>query len=192
MIMARLRRKGRIFRGRNMAIPEQVKRQAMDAVSHKETTAQIRMLKEGESSSPPPTRDGNRMSEKIAQMQRGGAASSVAKTMEDRSSDATSSSAFGEAMADWTSEGHQGPGVPTFVTAPKGEREVDRPRVPADPRFRKPVQPTTVTPGGNGTLTSMVVPARGTDVILRTAPTQAARSLMPSRPRPPFPFRPAA
>jgi hypothetical protein len=43
---------GRICRGKSMAIPEHVKKQAMDAVSHKETTQMIRMYQNKDAAAP--------------------------------------------------------------------------------------------------------------------------------------------
>ena len=55
-------------------IPDDVKRQAMDAVAHKETTAQIRLVKDNGSLSPTPTpnKESTKAAEKIAQMHRDG------------------------------------------------------------------------------------------------------------------------
>ncbi len=56
------------------SIPDHVKKQAMDAVSNKETTAQIRLVKDNGSVSPvaTPSRETDKVSEKIAQLQKGG------------------------------------------------------------------------------------------------------------------------
>lgn len=43
--------------------------------------------------------------------------------------------------------------------------------------------------GGRGTRISISVPARRADLTFKMPPTQAARSRMPSRPKPPLPFR---
>ena len=55
-------------------IPDDVKRQAMDAVSNKETTAQIRLVKDNGSMSPTPSpnKESTKAAEKIAQMHRAG------------------------------------------------------------------------------------------------------------------------
>ena len=68
------RGQGGVEQSTRTPIPEHVKMQAMDAVGHKETTGQIRLVKENGSPTPPagPARDTDRTGEKIAQMQRSG------------------------------------------------------------------------------------------------------------------------
>lgn len=55
-------------------IPEHVRKQAMDAVSHSETASQIRLVRDnGDITAPAtPSRESQRIAEKIAQMNRSG------------------------------------------------------------------------------------------------------------------------
>ncbi len=65
----------------SMAIPEHVKKQAMDAVSHKETTAQIRLYRSNDS--PAPNFSAPQSGEKIASATRGSIPDHVKKQAMD-------------------------------------------------------------------------------------------------------------
>ena len=57
------------------------------------------------------------------------------------------------------------------------------------PKHRRRIQAAAAMLGVRGMRTSIFVPARKPDLIVRAPPTAEARSRMLSSPRPPFPFR---